>query len=373
METYRLSSKITEQDREYLIKTTNDAGLGTVRTTVFIDGVPAESLDNPHPVNIDAKEVLSLVKTTHEEKKRELETVLRAYRQITPESDPQMLYNLGTAFFYKGFYNEARELLEAVTKLDPDNHQALDFLGRTELARGDFKAAVAVGRKAVEEKPNYPDFRNNYAEALLADNQTDAAIEELEQAIRLNMYYSDAYYNLGLAKLLRLVTQPEPSTFSADIQEAGDLFHRASLTYADLKGEAFSGAMEALKRHDLIQAMNMFQRVREEKKEQHRVEFASFYMRFVLHPELISEKAVADRIRFLESELKRNPTYADLLLELSHCYFEQAQLAWKNGLEKLRKTIELNPSLSRVSEDAEAAEEVHSRICDLVKRLEDRG
>jgi hypothetical protein len=77
METYRLSSKLKEKDREYLIQTANDSNVGTVATVIYVDGVLTETVNCPHPADVQPQEVLSLVKMTHNEKKQEIETLLQ--------------------------------------------------------------------------------------------------------------------------------------------------------------------------------------------------------------------------------------------------------------------------------------------------------
>jgi tetratricopeptide (TPR) repeat protein len=309
---------------------------------------------------------------THDEKRQELEKLLVVYRDVGAECDPQVQYHLGTAFFHKGFFAEARELLLAVTKCHPDHHQALNFLGMTELALGNFKAAIAASGMAVRLRPNYADFRNNFGEALMADNQIQAAIQELEEATHINLYYSDAYFNLGLARLLLLLNEPDPATYSDDMRIIADLMHRASLTYASFDAEAFADGIKALQGHDLIIAMNLFQRVRDEKRRRHRAEFASFYMKFVLHPDLINEKALADRIEYLQKELKKNPTYADLHIELAECLFEKSRLSWKSAVERMARAIDLNPSLKNIVRSADQSREIYNSLSSFVGGLKDR-
>ena len=110
MEAYRISSKLREQDREYLIQTVNDVSLGTVTTTVFVDGVQTDTVNRPHPTEMDAQEVLSLVKETHGERRKEMESLLRAYQHVVNQGDSGLIYSLGVGFFSRRFFLEAAEL-----------------------------------------------------------------------------------------------------------------------------------------------------------------------------------------------------------------------------------------------------------------------
>ena len=373
METYRFSSKLREHDREYLIQTTNDVNLGSVLMTVYVNGVPAETVTCPHPSEINPQEILSFVKVAHGEKKKEIEKLLQVYREVTTEGNPEMMYHLGTTFFYKGFYEEAKGLFRAVVQLQPTNHQACNFFGMSELALGNPEQAIAAASRAVEQRPGYADYRNNLAEALVASGAADKAIIELEQTLEINMYYADAYFNLGLARIQQEVNNPNRERLAATVKEITDNFNRASLIYANFKGKVFEEGMQALAGYDLVRALSVFKGIREEKKDAHRQEFAAFYMKFVMYPNWVNEKAIADRIAFLKAELAKNPAYVDLSVELAQCYLEQSRMVWKEGMKQLQKTSGINPSLRKISSALEEADDAYGYMARTLNNLTERG
>jgi len=370
METYRLSSRLREGKREYVIQTSNDAAQGSVATTVFVDGVQTELVNCPHPAEITHDQMLSLVKLTHGEKKKELETLLKAYGQAMEKDDPELMFHLATAFFYRRFYREAAELFARVVQQAPDHHQALNYLGMTYLSLGEFALAVTAATRAVEYRPGFADYRNNLGEAYLAAGDTVPAIGEFEQAISINMYYGDAYFNLALAHLLE-ASRPAASQRAAQlVNKVRECLNKASMIYPDYRQRSdYEAGMRALESGDLARALTQFHNVRETKKERHRQEFAAYYMRFVLYPEWVTERAVSDRIVYLEQELKRNPNYVDLQMELAQCYLEKARLTWKKGLKQFQIVIETQPGSGRAAETAEEAAELQQRMSLLISRL----
>ncbi|MCB2201401.1 hypothetical protein KQH51_01570 [bacterium] len=373
METYRLSSKLRENDSEYLIQTSNDANLGAVSTTIFINGVVAERVTRPHPEQVDPQDVLSLVKSSHGEKKKELEALLAAYRQAIQQSEPDTMYHLGTAFYYKSFYAEARELFYQAASSATEHHQAYNFLAVTELALNNPAEAVASGARAVGMRPRFADYRNNYGEALLAIDDYQAAIEQFEQAIEINMYYSDAYFNLALGLIVEAIRQPDRDKWPSRLGKISDSLKKALLIFEGYRGPRFEGAMDALQRSELREALAELKAVREAKREAHRREFAAFHTRHLLVPGWMSEKAVADRIAFLKAELQKNPTYVDLYAELSQCYLEQSKLAWERAIDNYRKTMEINPSLRRAQIALDETEAVYDRMCAVLGRITEKG
>ena len=194
-----------DQDREYLIQTANDSSIGNVATTTYVDGILTESINCPHPTDIRPQDVLSLVKLTHEEKKREIEALLQTYRRGIDGGDPELMFQLATAFYYKGFFQESRELCRVSLTLNSELHQTYNQLGLTELALGSVSDAISAGLEAVKRRPRFADYHNNLGESYLAGGDFRAAVVQFEEAIGINLYYADAYFNLGLTHLTAVV------------------------------------------------------------------------------------------------------------------------------------------------------------------------
>lgn len=370
METYRISSRLQQQEREYLIQTTNDATAGLVSTTVYVDGIQTETVHCPHPLEINPQELLALVKVTHGEKKEELEAMLQTYQQVVASGDPAMIYQLGTAFYYKCLCLEAAELFHSVASVDSEHHQAFNFLSMTNLELGRIDDALTAARHAVKLRPGYADYRNNLGEAYLAANNAEEAIAEFEQAITINMYYADAHLNLGLGRILRALPGGDRETTPKMMAAINECLDKAGMIYPDYKARTdFQEGLAAIKAGDFGQALNYLRRVREAKKTAHRREFASFYMRFVLFPSWVTERAINERIKYLESEVDQNPNYVDLKIELAQCYFEQSCHIWKRGVEQLSMAAEMNNSLPRVATALEEAKKTHDDMSCAVGRI----
>jgi tetratricopeptide (TPR) repeat protein len=369
METYRLKSKLVEHNNEIVIQTVNDVNLGEIASTVYVNQEETERVSCPYPQSIAAEEVLSLVKLTHGERKKELETLLESYKKVHTSGDPELMYHLGVAFFYKRLHREAAELLEAATALQPEHHQAFNYLGMSLLALNKPTEAIECGTVAVQKRPGYADYRNNLGEALLANRSCREAIREFEEAIRINLYYGDAYLNLGLALVLNAVVDGKKGSLAEIVKRSSDCFNKAALIYPHYDAPTFDQGMEALQSADFRRAFAAFHRLREDKKEKHRRESAGFYLKFAMHPDCLTEEVVNDRIRYLKAEIEKNPTYIDLYAELGRCLLERAKFSWQHGLEQYRKTTEINPSLSRAQYCYEEAEREYENICTTLSRI----
>ncbi len=373
METYRVSSKVTDRNREYLIQTSNDSALGAVATSVYVNGEPKETVNCPHPSDVSPQDILSLVKLAHGEKKKEIETLLGAYHRALDSGAPEMLFHLGTAFYYKGFIEEALELFLSAVRVKPDYHEALNYLGMTQLSAGRLPQAVESFGRAVEQRPAYADYRNNLGEALLHNEDPRRAIAEFEQAIGINMYYADAYLNLGMAHVAIALNYAKGQIDQQAMAKIADCFRKASLIYAGYATPQYEEGLTALAQQDLLRAHAIFRRIRESKKENHRREFSSYYMKFITFPDLVNEQVIADRISFLKSEIEKNPNYVDLHAELGHSYLEQSRLAWQRGVEQFRRSSEINPSLSKVRVALDVTQETYQAMAHALRRISEKG
>jgi tetratricopeptide (TPR) repeat protein len=369
MENYRLKSKVSVNDKEYLVQTVNDASQMSVVSSLFVDGQILEVTRLPHPGEVSAEDVLTMVKTTHEEKKGELEHLLATYGKVVASGDADLMYHLGTAFYYKRMWDEAASLFENVLTAQRDHHQAANYLGLTLMAYGKHDRAVKVLAKAVELRPNFADYHNNYGEALMEAGFYRRAVEELEAALKENIYYADAYFNLGLAYIGNAVRREDFDMYTNLLDKTGDVFNRAVLIAPEYKTAQFDEALEMLRRNDLPRAFTMFKAIRDSKRERSRQEFSSFYLRFLLYADRPNERAVGERIRYLQEEIRKNPSYVDLHHELALCYLQQSQFYWRRGIEQFRRTLEINPRLGKAKEGLDKATEFGTSLRDIVSDI----
>ena len=369
METYRLSSKVSDEGNEYLIQTANDTNRGAVLTNIYVNGRLSETFSCPHPYEVKPEEVVSLVKLTHDEKKQELESLLQAYRRVQQDANGEAMNQLGVAFYYKGLYAEARSLFQGALALDSDNHQAANHLGMAELALGNIPQAIHAATVAVSKRPGFADYHHNLGEAYLAGSDSEQAAAEFEKAISINMYYSDAYLSLGMARILHAILKPDPADWPRKLSVIKDCMIKATLIYADYRCPEFESGISALEGGDLSRSLEIFKLVAQKKRERNRQESASFYLRAALFPELVSGKMIADRIEYLEAEIKKNPSYVDLQAELSRCYLEQAKIFWQKGVDQYRRTYQLSPSLAKVRLALEESEQAYEDIALTLRKI----
>ena len=80
MENFRLNSRVASPDREYLIQTFNDSMTNRIRSSIFSDGILLDTVEEEFYPSIAETELLELVKTTHKERKEEVEHLLEKFK-----------------------------------------------------------------------------------------------------------------------------------------------------------------------------------------------------------------------------------------------------------------------------------------------------
>ena len=371
METYKLNSKLVENHKEYVIQTSNDVSHGLVSTEVYVNGVLADSIQFPHPERIKPEEIIALVQTTHGEKKAEIETLLGTINNTLNTANPETIYHLGLAFYFKHFYGEAKNLLQQALVINSDYHEAYNYLGLVELAFGNIDAALQSIEKAVEMKPGYADYRNNLGEVYLSSGKYKKAALEFERAININLYYADAYFNYGLTLLMNAIAKQETDMFADFMTKAYDYFTKSAIIQNEYKTSDFDKGLQALKNQNINDAFQLLKHVRESQKEVNRNRSSSYYMKYVIHPNWITEEAVIDRIVYLEKEIEKNPTYVDHYAELARCYLSHARMNWQKGIDKYKETYNINSSLTDIQEHIKEAEHVYDAIEHVMKKIID--
>jgi len=366
METYQLKSKIVENGKEFLIQTINDLHDGVIKTNLFESGELIDASFMPHLKDVSEDEILRLVKSAHEEKKAEMEYLLTSFKQTLESGRPQAMYHLGTALFYKKMYQESFQLFEMASKLKEDYHEVFFFLCKTCQRLGKAKGAIQYGEKAVSMRGNFADYHNSLGEAFLMAKSCKRALIEFETAVEKNIYYAEAYYNIALTYILNAVVKEDYQMSSDLFGKCNDLFKKAGLIQPDYKNDPYHDGIDAFNSSDFKRAYALLKKVRDDRKNRQRAEKAALFNKIHLYTDWVSKESVSERVKFLESEIDKNPNYVDLYHELGVCYLYEARNSWKKGIEYFEKALSINKELHKSKRGLDLAREKYLHISDAV-------
>jgi protein O-GlcNAc transferase len=123
----------------------------------------------------------------------------KLYLQVL-QMDPNQvdaLHFLGLIAAQTGRNDLAIDYLKAALRLKPDFAGAHNNLGNVFLIQGKFPEAVASFQQAVCLQPDLAEAHNNLGNILRQQGQLAEAVASLEQALRLQPDYAEAHLNLG--------------------------------------------------------------------------------------------------------------------------------------------------------------------------------
>lgn len=128
-------------------------------------------------------------------------TKLEAAVKASP-NNPQPHYNLSQYYYAKHDYQKAAAEMQTVIGLEPNRVNPYHVLGDIYRDSGDNAKALEQYQKATQiQAPTeeMPAAFNKYGVALLQVGRNEEAIKQFDQTIKLNKYFSEAYYHEGEA------------------------------------------------------------------------------------------------------------------------------------------------------------------------------
>ncbi len=356
MESYRLNSKVASDDREYLIQTVNDMSKHKIRSTIFSNGQLLESIEEEVGPNIMQEELLELVKTTHNERREEIEQLFKRFEEALQSEDYELVNCLGRALMYKRMYAEAETLFQHAVSLKEDEDEAFCNLGHVLFLKGDRAGATSAFEKCVELQPKFADYRNALGEVYLEERACKRAMLEFSQATSLNVYYGDAYYNKALTYILNSITREDFKLFSEAGEKIPEMLERALVICPEYQNDDFEQGKAMLKDGDLEGAYAKLRAAREAKKQDRRQEFGNIYLKFLLFADKIDEKMLARRIKSLKESISKNPHYPDLHYDLAVAYTLMGRFIHSKAIQEYKEALKINPDYDSAKRSLRLAE-----------------
>jgi len=353
---YRINTRLATGDGEYLIQTVNDATGKRVISSLFSDGELLDKVEEYFESGIKQEELQKIVNAAHEDRRRELAQLVEMYRNSSQKNDPTSLDYLGQALFFKKMYPEALNLFSRSTRIDPEFHQGWFHLGLVQFALNKFEDSCHSLSRAVEIRPRFADYRNCLGEAFLALSSCKRAVIEFDEALKINIYYGEAYLNLALAYILNAIRREDFSLFANQEEMTKKALEKAGVIMPDIEDDDFREGMRLFEQGSFEKAFARLLACREKRRSAKYFESSSFFLKFMLDSEQLNEKIITRRIKYLQNAINNNPHYADLHYELAVAYTLLGKFIQGKSIEEYKKALSLNPDFDRAQRNLKLAE-----------------
>jgi len=145
------------------------------------------------------------------------------------------------------YWQDGEALFRHAVEVTANNSTARNSLGAALDKKGQTEEAISQYEEAIRLKPDYAKAYNNLGAALCKKGEIDKAISQYMEAVRLTPDYADAYYNLGNALDKKGQTEEAVSQYRHVIRLRPDYAQAWNNLGAALAGEGQTG--EAIRQY----------------------------------------------------------------------------------------------------------------------------
>jgi tetratricopeptide (TPR) repeat protein len=357
MQVISYSDKFDALGRQYLLQTSLDQSNRNIICSLFSSGRLLSSRTLPSPENMTGQDLAESVQEIHRQYLADFNSLFRLTDRIKHSDKPELIEKLGRTLYSRSLYNEGLELLRSVIERHSDYPGLRILLGRIWLALGRFDDAEKELLHAVQLAPEYPDLRNLLGIAFLKSKKPAAAIGEFKKAVKINVYFHNAYFNLGLGYIQNGIVKEDFNLAKNLLQNCDEVFARATMFNPAYLTRDYEQGRLYLARGKLEEAYEILSKVADlDGSPDSRDRLLEIYLRYVHGEGGMTEEGISKYIGELMDFLKANPGYADLQNELGLAYTVMAKFMNDKAIERFREALKINSGFSRAGKNLKLAE-----------------
>jgi protein O-mannosyl-transferase len=223
-----------------------------------------------------------------------------------------------------GYWQNSETLFRHALAVTQNNWLARNNLGEALEKKGQTDDAIRQYQEAIRLKPKNADAHYNLGNSLVKKGELDEAIRQFQEAIRLNPEYADAHNNLASALLMNGQVDGAIREFreSIRLKPAYALAHKNLGTALDQKGQI----------PDAIRHYEEAIRLKPDYVDAH----------FNLGNSLLTADQVDESIRHYLEAIRLNPDYADAHFNLGNALLRKGQL--DEAVIQYQQAVRLKPA-----------------------------
>ena len=348
---------------EYFLKTVNSNYQSQIISSFFRNGTLIASHHQDYEPKISDETLLTRTREFHEQKKSEIQTLLKLAEKLNDSENAETKSLLGQAFLKKGLYEEAVNEFEEAIILDPRVSGLYNNLGAAYTAVGRSDEAIAVLEQAINLKPERADYHNNLGAAYLKKEHCKKAVEHFQRALEINPYYAEACFNLALGLVLNGVTKEDFHLSVNGYQRVLELLEKATKINPNYRNEHITRGEEFLRRNEYEKAFEAFVQAQRTIPKPADMGFViDFYLQVLYNTKKLNSAAIWRHIRQLQDIIDKHPNYADLYNHLGVAYVIMSKFVNNKAIQQFERAQQINPAFDRAKRNQKLAEYDHKGI-----------
>ncbi|MEE9554447.1 MAG: tetratricopeptide repeat protein [candidate division Zixibacteria bacterium] len=343
--------KFKRLKREYLLQSAlNDAG--NIVCSLFHEGKLLSTQFLPSLDNLSERDLSETLHEIHRQYLSDFDSLLALVEKTMESEKPELIEKLGKTLYNRQLYDEGLKLLENAVERFPDYHGYRDLLGKIYVAQNRIGDAERELLKAVKLAPGFPDYRNHLGISYLKLNKAVAAVNEFKKATEINIYYHNAFYNLGLGYILNGIVREDYDMARNIAENCREAFSKATLFNPGYLSPEYHRGQSSLDKGRFRDAYEDLQKAsRAGEIASFQSELLEMYLRNVHGTDEMTEEGTNDYIERLNSIIKTNPGYADLHNEIGMAYTIMGKLIIDKAIGHFEQALEINPDFERAGKN----------------------
>jgi len=343
--------------REYLLQTAINDINGNIVSSLFHEGKLLSTQVLPSFSESGAEDVIENVREIHNQYLSDFDSLLSLVEKTLESDKPELMEKIAKTLYYRKLYDEGLTLLKAGVSKFPDYSGYHFLLGKIYLSLDRIAEAETELQDAVRLAPEYPDYRNLLGIAFLRQDKAVAAIEEFRKAADVNVYFYNAYFNLGLGYILNGIVKEDYEMAKNLSKNCDEAFGKAIMFNPAYINQDYQRGRSRLAEGRLKEAYeDLSKAARVSETATFTNELLELYLRNVHGDDGMSEKGIRDYIDRLNSIIKVNPGYADLHNEIGMAYTIMGKLITDKAISHFKEALKINPDFAKAAKNLKLSE-----------------
>ncbi|RMG67207.1 MAG: hypothetical protein D6715_05270 [Calditrichaeota bacterium] len=376
-----LNQNVTIGGRQFHIQTATHVEEGIVRSEVFekgrllfVEAYPYERRDYKQERGAEFR-LRKLVDQYHQSIIEEIDAIFEVSQALEEEDNVIAHEKMGLVFMYMYLFDRAKKHFRRAIGLDPNRYSSVLYLAKTYFMEKRYAQAEDVVARLLARKVRYPDLLNLAGMLALETGEIKKSLSYFKQAIAGNPSYVEAYLNLALA-LLRRIVQLRAGASEAELHKHFKfllVLLRKIESIGRVRERRLAGKLiQLVGKGNIKQAAGLLNEYRDKvylRRVPPEIEGHKFYLRLRYSGHEMSPGTLANYEQSIRQAINENPSYPDLWNYLALVHLMQSRLFFLTGLDDFREATRINPAFEKAKKNLRLVENDGREFLSLIKTV----